>query len=209
MAGAFLKMTKSFDFIFDFAGPNGYLVHKVLPDFCAHTGATANYIPCLLGGMMKATNNQPPMIRYAETPAKRDYEMLEFNRFIQANSLTAFKMNPHFPVNSLIIMRGAVAAQHEGVFMPYAEAMFAAMWEDGANLGDTDVIAEVITATGLDATTIIARAHTPEVKAELVANTDAAVARGAFGIPTFYVGHEMFWGKERLSQVEAALNAID
>ncbi len=198
-------MSKSFDFIFDFAGPNGYLVHKVLPEFCARTGATANYIPCLLGGMMKATNNQPPMIRYAETPAKRDYEMLEFNRFIQANGLSAFKMNPHFPVNSLAIMRGAVAAQHEGLFAPYAEAMFAAMWEDGANLADADVIANVMTTAGLDAAAITARAQTPEIKAELVANTEAAVARGAFGIPTFFVGDEMFWGKERLGQVEAAI----
>lgn len=205
MAGALLKMIKSFDFIFDFAGPNGYLVHKVLPEFCARTGATANYIPCLLGGMMKATNNQPPMIRYAETPAKRDYEMLEFNRFIQANGLSAFKMNPNFPVNSLTIMRGAVAAQHEGVFALYAEAMFTAMWEAGANLADADVIADVMTAAGLDAATITARAQTPEIKAELVANTDAAVARGAFGIPTFFVGDEMFWGKERLGQVEAAI----
>lgn len=208
MGGKFLTMSKSFDFIFDFAGPNGYLVHKVLPDFRARTGATANYVPCLLGGMMKATNNQPPMVRYAETPAKRDYEMLEFNRFIQANRLNAFKMNPNFPVNSLAIMRGAVAAQHEGVFEPYADAMFTAMWEEGENLADPETIARVITAAGLDAAAITARAQTAEVKAELVANTDAAVARGAFGIPTFFVGEEMFWGKERLGQVEAALAAI-
>jgi 2-hydroxychromene-2-carboxylate isomerase len=201
-------MSKSFDFIFDFAGPNGYLVHKVLPEFCARTGATANYVPCLLGAMMKATNNQPPMIRYAETPAKRDYEMLEFNRFIRANKLSAFKMNPQFPVNSLIIMRGAVAAQHAGVFAEYVDAMFAAMWEQGEDLANPDAVTRVITAARLDAVAIMAGTQTPEIKAELVANTDTAVARGAFGIPTFFVGNEMFWGKERLSQVEAALAAI-
>jgi 2-hydroxychromene-2-carboxylate isomerase len=198
-------MTKSFDFIFDFAGPNGYLVHKVLPEFCAHAGATANYIPCLLGGMMKATNNQPPMIRYAETPAKRDYEMLEFNRFIKANGLDRFKMNPHFPVNSLRIMRIAVAAQHEGVSGAYNEVMFTAMWEDGLNLADPETIAEVIAAAGLDAAALTARAEDAAIKAELIANTEAAVARGAFGIPTFFVGDEMFWGKERLGQLAEAL----
>lgn len=201
-------MTKSFDFIFDFAGPNGYLVHKVLPEFCEKTGATANYIPCLLGGMMKATNNQPPMIRYAETPAKRDYELLEFNRFIKANRLTRFQMNPHFPVNSLRIMRMAVAAQHEGVFMPYCDAMFAAMWEDRRNLADPETVADVITTAGLDAATLAARSEDAAIKGELIANTDAAVARGAFGIPTFFVGGEMFWGKERLAQVAEAIAAL-
>jgi 2-hydroxychromene-2-carboxylate isomerase len=201
-------MTKSFDFIFDFAGPNGYLVHKVLPEFCARTGATANYIPCLLGAMMKATNNLPPMMRYAETPAKRDYELLEFTRFIKANGLTKFSMNPHFPVNSLSIMRIAVAAQHEGVFAVYCDAMFAAMWEDGHNLAEAETIASVIGAAGLDAQTLIARSQTPEIKAELIANTDRAVARGAFGIPTFFVGEEIFWGKERLGQVAEAIAAL-
>jgi 2-hydroxychromene-2-carboxylate isomerase len=198
-------MTKSFDFIFDFAGPNGYLVHKVLPAFCARTGAVANYIPCLLGGIMKATNNRPPMMRYADTPAKQAYEMLEFNRFIAANSLDKFVMNPGFPINSLAIMRGAVAAQHMEQFMPYTEAMFAAMWEEKANLADAVVVRDVIAAAGLDADALITLSQTDAIKAELVANTDAAVARGAFGIPTFYVGAEMFWGKERLSQLEAAL----
>jgi 2-hydroxychromene-2-carboxylate isomerase len=198
-------MPKNFDFIFDFAGPNGYLVHKVLPEFCARTGATAHYIPCLLGGMMKATNNQPPMIRYAETPAKRDYELLEFNRFIKANGLSRFKMNPHFPVNSLRIMRIAVAAQHEGVSGAYNEVMFTAMWEDGLNLADPETIAEVIAAAGLDAAALTARAEDAAIKAELIANTDAAVVRGAFGIPTFFVGDEMFWGKERLGQLAEAV----
>ena len=200
-------MTKAFDFIFDFAGPNGYLAHKVLPEFCARTGSTANYIPCLLGGIMKATNNLPPMMRYAETPAKRDYELLELWRFVKANGLSRFKINPHFPVNSLRIMRMAVAAQHEGVFAPYCDAMFAAMWEDGLNLADAEIIAGVITAAGLDAAALTARAEDPAIKAELIANTDGAVARSTFGIPTFFVGDEIFWGKERLGQLAEALAA--
>lgn len=201
-------MTKSFDFIFDFGAPNGYLAHRVMPEFCARTGATVRYIPCLLGGIMKATNNLPPMLRFAETPAKLAYEMLEFDRFLKANTIDNFLMNPHFPVNSLTIMRIAVAAQHEGVFEPYCHAMFRAMWEEGQDLGQTDVISAVISAAGLDAARLMTRGQDPAIKAELIANTDAAVARGAFGIPTFYVGSEMFWGKERLGQVADALAAL-
>lgn len=198
-------MTKSFDFIFDFAGPNGYLVHKVLPAFCAQTGATANYLPCLLGGIFKATGNRAPMIRYADAPAKRDYELLEFRRFIEANGLTKFVLNPHFPVNSLMIMRGAIAAQHLDVFETYVDVMMAGMWEQGLNLGDPEIVVATLKGAGLDADRIMAMIEDPAIKAELNANTAAAVARGAFGIPTFYVGDEMFWGKERLGQLAAAL----
>jgi 2-hydroxychromene-2-carboxylate isomerase len=163
------------------------------------------YVPCLIGGMMKATGNKPPLVRYADAPARMAYEQLEMKRFISAHDLSAFTMNPHFPVNSLTIMRGAIAAQNEGVFETYADAMFAAMWEDGANLSDAAVIASVITAAGLDAETLKARAGDQEVKDELIANTNHAVARGAFGVPTFFVGEEIFFGKERLGQVAAAL----
>ena len=120
-------MTKSFQFLFDFGGPNSYLAHKMLPDICARTGAEAVYIPISLGGLFKLTNNQAPFMRYAETPAKRNYEMLEFDRFVKAHALP-FKMNPRFPINSLQLMRGAVAAQHLGCFAPYVDAVMAAMW---------------------------------------------------------------------------------
>ena len=197
-------MTKQFEFLFDVGGPNSYLVHKVLPEICARTGAVANYVPILLGGLFKLTNNQAPLIRYAETPAKRNYEMLEFNRFVKAHELP-FKMNPHFPINSLQLMRGAVAAQHLGCFMPYVDAMMTAMWEDGANTGDAAVVKDVLDKAGLDSTTLLAKANDAQVKAELAANTKQAAARGAFGVPTFFVGEEMFWGKERLPQVADAI----
>jgi 2-hydroxychromene-2-carboxylate isomerase len=197
-------MTKTLEFLFDFGGPNSYLAHKVLPDLCARTGAQVTYTPILLGGLFKLTNNQAPMMRYAETPAKRNYEMLEFQRFITANKLP-FAMNPHFPINSLHIMRGAVAAQHLDCYMPYIEAMMAAMWVDGANLGDMAVVSAVLGKAGLDSAAIFAKAEEADVKAQLVANTEAAAARGAFGVPAFFVGDDMFWGKERLAQVEAAL----
>ena len=197
-------MAKSFEFHFDFGGPNSYLAHKVLPEICARTGAEAVYVPILLGGLFKATNNQAPLIRYAETPAKRDYEMLEFDRFVTAHRLP-FKMNPHFPINSLQLMRGAVAAQHLGCFMPYVDTIMTAMWEDGANTGNAAVVKDVLDKTGLDSAALLAKADDPEIKAELAANTEKAAARGAFGVPTFFVGDEMFWGKERLGQVADAL----
>jgi 2-hydroxychromene-2-carboxylate isomerase len=199
-------MANAFEFLFDFAGPNGYLVHKVLPAFCARTGATATYVPVLLGGLMKATGNRPPWAVYADVPAKTAYDRLEFQRFIDANGLTRFKMNPHFPANSIAVMRGAIAAERMGVFMPYVEAMMTATWEEGINIGDSDAVKARLDAVGLDGAGLIAMTDTPEVKAGLIANTEAAVARGAFGIPTFFVGDAMFFGKERLAQVEAALN---
>jgi 2-hydroxychromene-2-carboxylate isomerase len=197
-------MTKTFEFLFDFGGPNSYLAHKTLPDMCARTGAQAFYVPILLGGLFKLTNNQAPLIRYAETPAKRNYEMLEFDRFVKAHNIP-FKMNPHFPINSITLMRGAVAAQHLGCFMPYVEAIMTAMWEDGANTGDVEVVRQVLNKAGLDSTALLAKAEEPEIKAELATNTEKAAERGAFGVPTFFVGNDMFWGKERLAQVEAAL----
>ena len=197
-------MAKSFEFLFDFGGPNSYLAHKILPEICARTGAEAVYVPILLGGLFKATNNQAPLIRYAVTPAKRDYEMLEFDRFVTAHRLP-FKMNPHFPINSLQLMRSAVAAQHLGCFMPYVDTIMTAMWEEGANTGDAAVVKDVLDTAGLDSAALLAKADDPEIKAELAANTEKAAARGAFGVPTFFVGGEMFWGKERLGQVADAL----
>ena len=197
-------VSKSFEFLFDFGGPNSYLAHKVLPDLCQETGATAIYVPILLGGLFKITNNQAPMMRYAETPAKRDYEMLEFNRFVKAHHIP-FRMNPNFPINSLHLMRGAVAAQKLGCFMPYVDAIMAAMWEYGANTGDAVVVKDVLDKAGLDSAALLAKAEEADVKSELVANTEKAAERGAFGVPTFFVGEEMFWGKERLGQVAEAL----
>ena len=161
-------------------------------------------MPILLGGLFKITNNQAPLIRYAETPAKRNYEMLEFDRFVKAHQLP-FKMNPHFPINSLHLMRGAVAAQHLGCFMPYVDALMTAMWEDGVNTGDTKALKDVLDSAGLDSAALFEKADDAQVKAELAANTEKAAARGAFGVPTFFVGDEMFWGKERLGQVAEAL----
>lgn len=197
-------MTKSLEFLFDFGGPNSYLAHKSLPEICARTGAELVYVPILLGGLFKLTNNQAPMMRYAETPAKRNYEMLEFDRFVKAHALP-FKMNPRFPLNTLYVMRAAVAAQQLGCFALYVDTIMAAMWEDGKDVSDSEIVRQVLDSAGLDSAALLALADNPDVKAELMANTEAAAKRGAFGVPTFFVGAEMFWGKERLGQVEAAL----
>ena len=197
-------MPESFEFLFDFGGPNSYLAHKALPDICARTGIGVVYVPILLGGLFKLTNNQAPLMRYADTPAKRDYEMLEFDRFVQAHALP-FKMNPHFPINSLHLMRGAVAAQHLGCFMPYVDAIMAAMWEDRADMRNPSAVRDVLDQAGLDSGALLSLAEDAGVKAELIANTETAAKRGTFGVPTFFIGNDMFWGKERLGQVEAAL----
>lgn len=197
-------MTRSFEFLFDFGGPNSYLAYKMLPDLRARTGAEIVYVPILLGGLFKLTNNQAPLIRYAETPAKQKYEMLEFQRFVKTHGIP-FNMNPRFPLNTLHVMRGAVAAQRLDCFAPYVDAIMTAMWHDGADMGDRNVVRDVLEKAGIDSAVLLALAEDPDVKATLIANTEAAANRGAFGVPTFFVGDEMFWGKERLGQVEAAL----
>jgi len=192
------------DFIFDFGSPNAYLSWKVLPAIAARTGATVNLIPCLLGGIFKATNNASPAVAFGAVKGKLAYEGLETRRFVAKHGLSAFRQNPHFPVNTLMIMRGLVAARRMGVGDRYLEVVLAAMWEQGEKMDDPDVVARVLTAGGLDAQALLAATQDPEVKAELVANTEAAVERGVFGIPTFFVGDEMFFGKDRLGQVEDA-----
>lgn len=198
-------MPKTLEFILDFGSPNAYLAMKVLPALIERTDATLVITPCLLGGIFKATGNKPPMLQYAEAPAKMAYEHLEMQRFIAAHGLNKFKMNPHFPVNTVMLMRGAVVAADEGILPAYVDAMLAAMWEDGLKMDDAEVFASTLSARGFDGAAILARTQEPAIKAALIANTEGAVARGVFGIPTFFVDSEMFFGKDRLGQVEAAL----
>lgn len=190
------------DFIFDFGSPNAYLAWQVLPAIAARTGAEINVIPCLLGGIFKATNNASPMVAFGEVKGKLAYEALETRRFVAKHGLGKYRQNPHFPVNTLLIMRGLIAARRAGVGEPYLAAVLAAMWEAGEKMDDPEVVKRVLDAAGLDGAGLIAATQDPEVKAELVANTEAAVGRGVFGIPTFFVGGEMFFGKDRLGQVE-------
>ena len=189
-------------FLFDFGSPNAFLSHEAIPAIEKRTGVKFEYVPVLLGGIFKATNNKSP----AETPAgvknKREFHALETERFVKRFAVKPYTMNPFFPVNTLNLMRAAVAAQLEGVFEKYVEAAFHHMWVEPKKMDDPDVAVKALTASGLDAAKLLARSQEPEVKAKLIENTQAAVERGAFGSPTFFVGKEMFFGKEQLREVE-------
>jgi 2-hydroxychromene-2-carboxylate isomerase len=196
---------KTLELIFDFASPNAYLALKALPPMLARSGATLVATPALLGGIFKSTGNQAPMLAFAGIKGKLDYEALELRRFVTLHGLSRFAMNPHFPVNTLLTMRGYMAA---GAAQPaYLDAVMKAMWEDGKPMADPATVHAILTEAGLDADAILAAAQTAPVKQSLADATQSAVDRGVFGIPTFFVGREMFFGKERLDQVEAALGA--
>ncbi|HTX48746.1 MAG TPA: 2-hydroxychromene-2-carboxylate isomerase [Caulobacteraceae bacterium] len=194
-------------FYFDFGSPNAYLAHKVIPAIEARTGARFVYTPALLGGIFKATGNRSPAEAYAGIPLKLAYEGKETRRFVKKHGITEYAPNPHFPVNTLLIMRGAVAARRLGVFEPYVDAVYRAMWVDGLKMDDPAVVKAALEAAGLPADQLLAATQDPEVKAELIANTEGAVAAGVFGSPSFLVGDELFFGKDRLRDVEEELAA--
>ncbi|MFN3573057.1 MAG: 2-hydroxychromene-2-carboxylate isomerase [Phenylobacterium sp.] len=200
-------MAKTLEFLFDFGSPNVYLAWKALPPILRRTGASLKVTPILLGGLFKLTDNRSPVEAFAGVKGKLAYENLETQRFVARHGLSAFRMNPHFPVNTLLIQRGLVAAGRAGVAEAYREAVLAAMWEQGLKMDDPAVVAQVLDAAGLDSRALLEATQDPAVKAELMAATEAAAARGAFGAPTFFVGAEMFFGKDRLGQVEAELAA--
>ncbi|MGX9391009.1 DsbA family protein [Nitrobacteraceae bacterium UC4446_H13] len=189
-------------FLFDFGSPNAYLSHKVIPAIEKRTGVTFEYVPILLGGVFKATNNKSPAETLAGVKNKREFMELETQRFLKRFNVKPYVWNPNFPVNTLMLMRGAIAAQAEGVFEKYVEAGFHHMWEEPKKMDDPEVLGKALTASGLDAAKLFARAQEPEIKNKLLETTQAAVARGAFGSPTFFVGDEMFFGKEQLREVE-------
>jgi 2-hydroxychromene-2-carboxylate isomerase len=195
------------EFLFDFGSPNAYFAHRAIPQIEARTGVKFRYVPMLLGGVFKATNNKSPVVQFAGIKNKLEYERLEINRFIKKHNLTRFHWNTNFPVNTLTIMRGAVAADEMGVAAPYIETMFRGMWEDSLKLDDPSIIAETLKDAGLDGAAILAKTQDQAVKDRLLANTENAVARGTFGAPTFFVGNEIYFGKDRLRDVEDAIVA--
>ena len=192
-------------FHFDFGSPNAYLVHKALPAVAARTGAEFAYVPVLLGGVFKLTGNRPPMERDAGVLNKPAYEERETARFAARHGIREFRRNPHFPVNTLRIMRGAAAAEIDGFLAPYVDAVFHHMWEEPKKLDDPETIRAALDSSGFDGAALLRRAEDPEVKDRLRANTEASVAAGAFGSPTFFVDDEMFFGKDRLRDVEEAV----
>ena len=194
-------MTKV-EFHFDFGSPNAYLAHVVVPEVERRTGVKFEYVPILLGGVFKLTNNRSPAEKLADIKNRLEYEQIEMRRFSRRHGITQFTWNPFFPVNTLLTMRGAVAAQMDGVFDRYVDAVFKAMWAEPKKMDDPEVAAAALQQAGLDGGRLMARTQEPEVKERLLKNTEASVARGTFGSPTFFVGEEIFFGKDRLRDVE-------
>lgn len=193
---------------FDFASPNCYYSHKVIPEIERRTGETFDYFPILLGGVFKSTNNRSPMEQFAGVRNKSEYNAIETERFVRKHGITDFQMNPHFPVNTLHLMRGAVFAKAQDFFEVYVDVVFSCMWEQGLNMADPAVIAGALGDAGLPADEIIAGSQDPEVKLTLIENSNASVERGCFGAPTFFVNDEMFFGKDKLRDVEEEIMAV-
>lgn len=205
-------MTKRLELLFDFVSPNAYLIWYPLRDLVRRSGAELDVTPVFLAGMHKLTGNAPPMIRNADVKGKVEYDMLEMRRFIARHELTNYRLHPKFPFNSISLQRLAVAAEQDGRCVQFVEAMLPKIWEEGVDITDPHVLAQTVADTGFDAKDMMARIQTDEVKQAVFANTEHGVERGAFGIPTVFVsggkdGEEMFFGKERLAQIEAALAA--
>ncbi len=195
------------DFLFDFGSPNAYLSDLVIPGIEQRTGVKFNYVPVLLGGIFKATNNKSPFETLRDIPAKMAHQKVETERFLRKHKITSFKSNPFFPVNTLMLMRGAVAAQVAGVFPQYFKAAYHHMWEDPKKMDDLETFKAAFKSDGIDVDKLVALAQQDDVKKMLVDNTADAVARGAFGSPTFFVGKEMFFGKDQLREVEEEIVA--
>jgi 2-hydroxychromene-2-carboxylate isomerase len=194
------------EFLFDFASPNAYLAHRVISQIEARTGVKFAYTPVLLGGLFKLTGNQAPMFAFAGIPNKLAYERLELIRFVERHKIP-FAMNPHFPINTLHLMRMATAAHMDGGLEPYLEAVFTFMWEKPRKMDDPEVASAALKEAGLDADALFKRAQDGDVKQRLMTTTEEAAKRGAFGIPTFFVGDDIYFGKNTLGEVEEALRA--
>lgn len=193
-------MAKQIEFFFDYVSPYSYLGDAELTRVAQRTGAEVVHRPMFLGGVMQATGNRPP----GTVVAKGVYMSRDLERWARRYGVP-MKMNPSFPQNTIGAMRGALVALEDGSFAAYHRAMFQAMWRDGVNLADDDAYRAVLAAAGLDADRFLARRGEPAIKDKLRANTDEAIARGAFGAPSFFVGEELFFGNDRLDFVAEAV----
>jgi 2-hydroxychromene-2-carboxylate isomerase len=198
-------MMQQIEFMYDFGSPNAYLVHKCLPDIAKRCDAEVVFRPILIGGVFKATNNQPPLMAFADIPGKVDYMRVEMARFLERHQI-AFKFNPHFPVNTLNVMRASVYASGKEWENKYISTVFDAMWVDGKDMSNLEVVAQTLTDGGLPTDEIMNAMQDPSVKSSLADVTAAAVARKIYGSPTMFVGQEMFFGKDSLSDLEWRLS---
>jgi len=195
------------DFIFDVASPNAYFCHKLIPDFKKRTGVEFEYVPCLLGGIMKLSGNQPPFVAFADIPNKNKYQFIEIERFIKQHNLKEFKFNSSFPMNTVQLQRGALAAQELGIFERYLEIILEAMWEKDIDLADLNIFKSILSENNIDAESVIGIITSQACKDQLIANTTDAVNRGAFGVPTFFYDDQIFFGKDHLHQLEEYINS--
>jgi 2-hydroxychromene-2-carboxylate isomerase len=196
---------KKVEFHFDFGSPNAYLSHLTIPAIEQRTGVKFEYVPVLLGGVFKLTNNRSPMDSFAGIKNKMEYQHLETKRFIERHGIKQFQMNPFFPVNTLLMMRGAVAAQSLGVYARYVDEMFRHMWAEAKKMDDQGVWRGVLDAGAFETEKFLDLVQSPAIKDKLMANTAQSVERGTFGSPTFFVGDEIYFGKDRLDAVEGAI----
>jgi 2-hydroxychromene-2-carboxylate isomerase len=195
------------EFHFDFGSPNAYLAHLVIPEIEQRTATKFEYVPVLLGGVYKLTGNRSPAESLAGIKNKPEYERLETARFIKRHGITSFRQNPFFPVNTLTIMRGAIAAQRLGVLARYVDEIYRHMWSDPKKLDDPAILRAALLESGFDPDRFAELVQDPEVKAGLLDNTERSVARGTFGSPTFFIGDEIFFGKDRLRDIEELILA--
>ena len=200
-------MTPRIEFHFDFGSPNAYLAHLVIPAIEARIGTAFSYVPILLGGVFKATNNVSPAVSLKGIANKPEYYALETRRFLKKHAITAYARNPHFPVNTLQLMRGAVFAQSQDYFAQYVDAVYHHMWVEPKKMDEAEVMRAALAASGLPAEAIMAGVQQPAIKQRLIENTEDAVARGVFGAPSFFVGDELFFGKDKLVEVEEEILA--
>jgi 2-hydroxychromene-2-carboxylate isomerase len=196
------NLSRPVEFHFDFGSPNAYLSHLVIPGIEARTGVRFRYVPVLLGGVFKATNNRSPMESMQGILNKPQFQTLEMQRFLRRHQIERFQMNPHFPVNTLMLMRIAAGLEIDGGLAPYVDAVFGHMWGEPKKMDDPQVVEAALKSSGLDGSALMARGQEADAKARLLENTNASVARGAFGSPTFFVGDEIFFGKDQLRDVE-------
>ena len=198
-------MTTKVDFLYDFGSPNAYLSHCVIPEIESRHDVEFEYVPILLGGIFKATNNVSPAVSLQNIPNKAAYTQVETARWLARYPVEMFERNPHFPVNTLMLMRGATYARDKDYYQDYVRVMFDAMWVDGKKMDAPEVVVQTLSENSLPADEIVAGVQDPEVKGALIAATDQAVKRGAFGSPTFFLDEDMYFGKETLRDIEERL----
>jgi 2-hydroxychromene-2-carboxylate isomerase len=191
---------KTFDFIYDFGSPNVYLMHKIMDQIEERAGAKANYVPVLLGGIFKLTENKPPLVQFDGIRGKIEYERRVMHRFIEKYDIP-FQFNPHFPVMTTAVMRGALFAQDKDYYAQYLDVVFDAIWQHGLKMDDPEVVENTLESADLPAVEIIAGAQTDAIKKGLFATTQVAADRGAFGAPMVFVGDEPFFGKDSIDEM--------